>query len=104
QKKARIQSIPKLQNLIRDINKPMILLGDLNATPKSKTLLKIKQRWFNSTENKVSLTYPAPNPKQQIDYVLYRPKERWTVLKTTVIEDLVASDHQALLVIFELSP
>ena len=39
---------------------------------------------------------------RQIDYILVRPKERWKVIETKVLDEAVASDHRAIFAVIEL--
>jgi len=48
-------------------------------------------------------TSPATHPRRQIDYVLYRPADRWHEMETVVIDEGVASDHRPLLAKLRLS-
>ncbi len=41
---------------------------------------------------------------KKIDYVLYKPANRWKVLETKVIDEKIASDHCPLLTVLELLP
>ena len=47
-------------------------------------------------------TIPVREPARQIDYVLFRPAERWKVIETKVLDEPVASDHRPLLAVLEL--
>lgn len=82
---------------------PVILTADLNAKPESPTLKKIeKYGWANENLGKSLNTYIADNPTEQIDYVLFRPKERWIVDTVRVINEPIASDHFPIVMILEL--
>jgi len=101
--KDRISQAKKI-NAVFSLNKyPTILAGDLNAVPGS-TPITILEKFWTSAYNKKDPkpTYPSDKPRLKIDYVLFYPKERWRVLKTEVIQDLIASDHCAYLVTLEL--
>lgn len=80
----------------------MLLAGDLNARPESKPISILTKQWTNPSANKGLLTIPAEKPKYQIDYVLYRPKDRLKPLEIKVIDEPVASDHRPVLAVFEL--
>lgn len=82
---------------------PTILAGDLNAEPESIPIKILEEIWMPSY-NKVNpeFTFPSDNPSKKIDYVMFYPKNRWRVIETKVIQDTVASDHCAYLVILEL--
>lgn len=85
------------------ISLPALLAGDLNATPDSPVLGQLLKEWGNASST-VMPTTPVDAPKRQIDFILFRPKERWKVLEAKVLDEAVASDHRALLVVLKLTP
>ncbi len=82
---------------------PTILAGDLNAVPGSVPISTLEKIW-QATYNKENpeATHPSDNPRVKIDYVMFRPKNRWRVLEKKIIADSYASDHCAYLVTLEL--
>jgi endonuclease/exonuclease/phosphatase (EEP) superfamily protein YafD len=83
---------------------PGILAGDLNATLSSKVLPIFLRDWTNSNGLKPYPTVPVKEPSRQIDFVLYRPQNRWRVQSVKVLPEEVASDHRAILSVLELVP
>lgn len=82
---------------------PSILAGDLNAVPGSIPIGILEEFWDATYERDLPApTYPSGNPIKKIDYVMFRPAWRWKVISTEVIQDSVASDHFAYLVLLEL--
>jgi endonuclease/exonuclease/phosphatase family metal-dependent hydrolase len=75
---------------------PALLAGDLNATPESKVLEAFRRVWRVAQTDKPMPTFPAKEPTRQIDYVLYRPAERWKVVEVRVLSEPVASDHRPI--------
>jgi endonuclease/exonuclease/phosphatase family metal-dependent hydrolase len=47
---------------------------------------------------------PASNPPRQIDYILFRPANRWKVVEVRVPDEPLASDHRPLVAVLELQP
>ena len=78
----------------------VIVAGDLNANPDSKPLEILKAKW-TAVIGKELLTFPSEKPKNQIDYVIFRPTDRYRVVETKVLDEPVASDHRPLLVVLE---
>ena len=99
----RINQANGLNNIFTKDDKPSILAGDLNARPESKTMSILFEEWEKSSSDDEP-TAPAINPRSKIDYILFRPVNRWRVLETKVIDDQVASDHRPVLSILELLP
>ena len=82
---------------------PTILAGDLNALPDSETMKIFYNHWQKSfTEN--TPTSPSSNPQSKIDYILYRPQDRWEVIATKVIQEPMGSDHLPVLSVLRLLP
>jgi endonuclease/exonuclease/phosphatase family metal-dependent hydrolase len=86
------------------IGLPAILAGDLNAPPDDLVIGTLMQQWTSATKGPAYLTSPAEAPKKQIDYILFRPAKRWTVIEAKVIDEAVASDHRPLLAVLKLLP
>ncbi len=99
----RILQVGKINEVFTRNLYPTILAGDLNATPGSAPI-KILEGFWGSSYDKFdpAPTYSSSNPVKKIDYVMFYPKERWRVISSEVIQDTVASDHCAYLVVLEL--
>ena len=91
------------KTIFKNGNYPAILAGDLNALPNSNSMKEIYKIWTKSDPTNQP-TYPSANPTKKIDYVLYKPLNRWRVLESKVIDEKVASDHSPLLTVLELLP
>ena len=99
----RVVQANKINNVFSSNTIPTILAGDLNDTPGSKPILILEEIWNPSFNNEnTKPTYPSNNPVKKIDYVMYYPGYRWSVINTEVICDSIASDHCAYLVTIEL--
>ncbi len=97
----RINQANQLNAIFTKNNRPTILAGDLNATPDSETMKILFQEWQPSFVENIA-TSPAENPKAKIDYILFRPVNRWRVLESKVIDEKIASDHRPVLSVLEL--
>ena len=82
---------------------PALLAGDLNDVPASPTLTALGVHWTRSNPT-VLPTIPAGKPSRQIDYVLFRPADRWRAPETRVLDEAVASDHRPVLAVLDLMP
>lgn len=83
---------------------PTILAGDLNAQPGSKTIELLRGHWTPTDADDPAPTSPSKDPRVKIDYIMFAPANRWTVIDTKVIEDEIASDHCAYVATLELHP
>lgn len=83
---------------------PTLLAGDLNAYPDSAPMKLLAESFQVAGAGKSFPTAPSAAPRRQIDYILYRPADRWRVLEVRVLEESVASDHRPILAVLELLP
>ena len=97
----RIDQANTINEVFASCKYPSILAGDLNATPDSKPISILKKYW-TASDPKGALTYPSDNPEIKIDYIFFRPSEKWQVVETKVICDEAASDHCAVLSVLRL--
>lgn len=93
----RIDQVKKINNVWKDYRYPTILAGDLNDTPHSKPISILSHFWTDTFGENVEFTYPSDNPKVKIDYIMFRPLEKWEIQENKVICDKIASDHCAVL-------
>ena len=80
---------------------PAILAGDINAARESRVLKMLSTQWSIAGEE--SPTIPAAEPQRQIDFIFFRPANRWQVVQTRVLENQVASDHRAILAVLRMT-
>lgn len=102
--RERLESVKVINELAaKHAARPALLAGDLNATPESKTLEQLAGSWKRANAEPLP-TIPVKEPKQQIDFILYRPQNRWKVVEVKVLDEAVASDHRAIVATLELLP
>lgn len=80
-----------------------LLAGDLNDDAASATIQLLERKWSRTNRDPLA-TVPVDHPTRQIDFILYRPSDRWKVLKTRTLEEAVASDHRAILAELAFQP
>lgn len=80
---------------------PVIFGGDLNAVPENSTVTTLLNNGFVKTNRLTTNTIPSDKPNRQLDYVMYRPADKFKVISHTVLPDKV-SDHLAVVAVFEL--
>ncbi len=102
--RERMASTLKISELCEQfVSTPMLLAGDLNDTPESRTLEALQPTW-SLTSDSAQPTIPVARPARQIDFILYRPGKRWKILETRVLAEAIASDHRPILAVLELLP
>ncbi len=94
-------AVETLCPIIDNSQTPLILMGDFNTTPHSGVLYPLFERLSDTDEVSVNLdayTYASYDPKQKIDYILYKG------LKCTRAETVteIISDHFPIIADFEL--
>jgi endonuclease/exonuclease/phosphatase family metal-dependent hydrolase len=95
----RLASIETIEKVMAESDgQPVILVGDLNATPDSKVMETFAKSWTRSND-KPLLTFPAAKPEKQIDYILFRPAAEWEVVECRVLDEAVASDHRGMMAV-----
>jgi endonuclease/exonuclease/phosphatase family metal-dependent hydrolase len=100
----RFASAQRINELIRESpDVPAILAGDLNATADSRVLRAFAEQWSVAGTKELP-TVPVGQPKRQIDFILFRPKNRWQVAEVRVLDEAVASDHRAIFAVLDLVP
>jgi endonuclease/exonuclease/phosphatase family metal-dependent hydrolase len=80
-----------------------ILAGDLNAHCDSRVVSRFSEAWTKVREEEMP-TVPVKTPRRQIDFIMFRPAERWRTVEARVLDESVASDHRAYFAIVELLP
>jgi len=102
--RERLASAAAINKLVTArASQPAVLAGDLNDLPGSKTLCLFGTVWTRANE-KVLPTVPVNQPNKQIDFILFRPAERWKAIDVRVLDEAVASDHRAIFAVLELLP
>jgi len=95
----RLQSVKIITEIVKGYNKPVFLIGDLNATPDSPPIEFLKEEW-QMLSNPKQPTSPSVNPINTIDYIFgYTAKgESYAKYKAEVVNEPTASDHRPLFV------
>lgn len=86
---------------------PVCLAGDLNAVPDSSVLEVFNTHW-TLADNQIGPTIPVDTPKHKIDYILVgsaTPSSGTHLreVESRVLDEAVASDHRAILSVFEVT-
>ena len=93
----RNASVHLINQAVGDFDKPVMLAGDLNATPEMPVIEAFKQSWTVLTDTR-QFTFPSDTPDTTIDYILgYTLKgHAYSVRQTRVLNEPAASDHLPL--------
>ena len=69
---------------------PVILAGDLNASPDDAVIGLLTSQWRDCTVD--DFTFSVNNPHEKIDYILARPIPAWRTIESQVVP-VKMSDH-----------
>ena len=88
-----------LKTFAASYKKPLFLAGDMNAEPESD-FIKELQKEFRILSNPKQHTFPAPAPKETIDYVAaFKQNDKgFAVVSSEGGNEPVASDHRPIVV------
>jgi endonuclease/exonuclease/phosphatase family metal-dependent hydrolase len=98
----RMMQAKRIMELYENSDLPIVLAGDLNATPGSNQIDLLLSQWSYAALDNPEPTHPSTKPARKIDYIMYKPKDRWKVVEVRVIDEKVASDHCPVFVVLEL--
>jgi endonuclease/exonuclease/phosphatase family metal-dependent hydrolase len=94
----RYAQASRLAEIYEDETRPVILAGDFNSTPESEVIALVGQRWQIPDKGADHLTFPSDAPDREIDYIMYRPADRFEVISLEVIDEPLVSDHRPVLI------
>ena len=90
-----------ISHYFENTKSPVILCGDFNAKPESVEIKNLDLH-FKRSSIPNGFTIPHLTPNREIDFIMYRPENRFKVLKHVVIDESYASDHRPVFVELQL--
>jgi endonuclease/exonuclease/phosphatase family metal-dependent hydrolase len=94
----RLAQATRLQEFLESESSPTILAGDFNSTPGSAVMSLLQKTWAVVEKGEDRLTFSSFEPVREIDFVLFRPQDRFEVLDQWLVDEPVASDHRPVVV------
>ena len=98
----RMAQARRLLEVLEPEKGPVILAGDFNSTPDSEVMGFIGETFVIPDKGDDHFTFRSDRPDREIDFIVARPAERFTVVESRVIDEPVASDHRPLLLVVEV--
>jgi endonuclease/exonuclease/phosphatase family metal-dependent hydrolase len=98
----RLLQANELVKIVKTLQYPLIIAGDLNATPASQTLAILRSQLTWGCKSSCPFTFSAQNPKSTIDYILFNNPDMFTVKTYVTINETYASDHLPLMAEIEV--
>ena len=90
------------QHFAADDGVPVILAGDMNATPDAEPISILRSKWTNAIDATAMPSAPSSKPTSRIDYVFFRGAGL-KLIHSEVIAASMASDHRPVLAVIQLS-
>ena len=94
----RLAQATRLEEYLESEMIPTILAGDFNSTPGSEVMVRVESSWSIVLKGEDHLTFSSFEPVREIDFVLFRPYDRFEVLDQWLVDEPVASDHRPVVV------
>ena len=102
----RIKSVAIIIDELSKLDKPAIIAGDFNAQPNSFPMMAMERKFHIFEKQGVSFTFPANEPKREIDYMALYTGGGATaqVLEHRVLNAPVESDHAPMVAEVIITP
>lgn len=91
----RVAQITALEKALGERKHPFVLVGDFNAQPGSETMEFVARNWKVVPKTGGEATFPANEPRIEIDYIVVRGIDA-AGARCRVVDEKVASDHRPL--------
>lgn len=98
----RLAQAKRLIELLQGETAPVILAGDFNSTADSEVMALFARPWQIPDKGDDNLTFPSDAPDREIDYVIYRPADRFEVIGHWPVDEPLVSDHRPLILDLQL--
>ena len=98
----RMAQARRLLDVLGTEEVPVILAGDFNSTPDSAVMAFIDESFEIPDKGDNHFTFRSDRPDREIDFIVYRPADRFTVVELRVIDEPVASAHRPVLRVLEI--
>lgn len=81
---------------------PFIIGGDFNEAPGSNTINLLDSYFTRSCISGCGFTIPVINPIKTIDFIAFRPSDKFKVMEHKVIDERYASDHLPVMTVLNI--
>jgi endonuclease/exonuclease/phosphatase family metal-dependent hydrolase len=99
----RNAQVEALAGVLDTLTGPVILLGDFNDVPGSRTMQRWSQRYAVAAKPPSDpFTFSSVAPEKEIDHILLGPRERWQPTEARVVHEPLTSDHRPVIAIVQL--
>ena len=90
---SRLLQVRELVSATSSLTMPLVMGGDFNERPTTTDFINIFDGGFTRTCTSCPNTFPASNATAVIDYLAYKPADKFSVINHKAIIETFASDH-----------
>lgn len=98
----RLLQIKKIGEFFNSEKLPVIIAGDFNAVPNSSVINILDENFTRTCISDGCFTVPVIIPTKTIDFIAYKPADKFIVIEHKVIDEQYASDHRPVQALFKL--
>ncbi|MDB6069281.1 MAG: metal-dependent hydrolase [Verrucomicrobiales bacterium] len=102
---GRLAQAVALGKALSELAGPVIWAGDFNAVRNDEVMNAVSSSGWSVPEKQGNpFTIPSISPQREIDFAVLRPETSFKILKYTVPDEPLLSDHRPILIEFSLTP
>lgn len=94
----RYQQATEVVESLKSISTPIVVLGDFNDQPDSRTLSLFRESFIEADKPEDDrFTWPASKPSSEIDFIFFDKQSGWDCGNVKVVDEAIASDHRPII-------
>jgi len=97
----RILQVNRIVEILQQEQLPVIVGGDFNAVPGTRVINALDAAFTRTCVTNCGFTIPVTNPNKTIDFIAYKPSNKFKVVEHKVIDEKYASDHLPVLAVLQ---
>lgn len=99
----RYAQVQALSEALDTVSAPIVLLGDFNDVPRSRTLERWQPRFATVPKPPADrFTFSSTAPEREIDHILLAPAAAWQPSTARLLREPLASDHRPVVTLVVL--
>ncbi|MGV3509204.1 MAG: endonuclease/exonuclease/phosphatase family protein [Sphingobacteriaceae bacterium] len=98
----RVLQATELNKVVKDLKLPLIIAGDMNASPTSNPINILKQELTWGCKSSCPFTFPATGAKSTLDYIFVSNTSKFIFRTYNILNETYASDHLPVIADIEL--
>ncbi len=98
----RVLQVNRIVEILQQEQLPVIIGGDFNAVPGTRVINALDAAFTRTCVTNCGFTIPVINPNKTIDFIAFRPSNKFKVVEHKVIDEKYASDHLPVLAVLQV--